>query len=116
MDPPASFCSPGGLAPALPDGAAVSARRRLGTRRRRWLEAELRCLLCGRLVGSVKEPLGNASKGTAFSSRAIYSSAAGADQPRRLRAGDWPRCRGCGGSATFGQLRTYTWLEDEPPS
>jgi hypothetical protein len=79
---------------------------------REWIEAELRCLLCGRLLGWLTEPLSGRSHFVGFSSGALFRSLVRGEAPRPMRSDEWLRCQACGGTAMAGQPQRFTRYEE----
>lgn len=78
-----------------------------------WAQADLRCLLCGRILGTLVGPLPEDARGTrptAWSVRhfAIFQSADVDTSPVRLNGREQFRCSSCGGGGVLDSVEVLT--------
>jgi len=78
-----------------------------------WIEAEVRCLQCGRLIGRVSEPIAGLSPTVSFSAFAVFAPCNEREPARYLNLGSRPRCSWCGGNAVLGELERFR-INGEP--
>jgi hypothetical protein len=76
-----------------------------------WVEADLHCLLCGRLLGRLTERLLDWAPCPVFSDRALFRGRSSREPSRTLRQAEWLSCQACGGTAVLGEARWYTVYE-----
>jgi hypothetical protein len=85
--------------------------------RKDWVQADLRCLMCGRIVGRLVGPLlaGELAPRSATGSPPQFAAFRPADstQPAvRLVGGEHFRCTTCGGGVLMDELETFSTYED----
>jgi DNA-directed RNA polymerase subunit N (RpoN/RPB10) len=84
--------------------------------RRDWVQADLRCLMCGRVQGRLVGPMPTGQTGRSTSSgppRFAAFRPADADTPAvRLVGGETFRCRTCGGGVIMDEVETFSTYED----
>jgi DNA-directed RNA polymerase subunit N (RpoN/RPB10) len=85
--------------------------------RKDWVQADLRCLMCGRVLGRLVGPLPADHASRSISGRppkfAAFRPAGGADVPAvRLQGGEQFRCFTCGGRAIMDEVETFSTYED----
>jgi hypothetical protein len=83
--------------------------------RKDWVQADLRCLMCGRSVGRLVGPLPAAQAGQ----RAVRPPAFAAFRPAdgrtaaiRLAGGERFRCQICGGGVVLDEVETFSTYDD----
>ncbi|MDQ6672602.1 MAG: hypothetical protein M3069_17990 [Chloroflexota bacterium] len=90
--------------------------------RERWMQADLRCMMCGRVIGSLTGPLPDdntpgrqpANGALQFS---MFRPAEANRSAVRLVGGEQFRCSTCGGGVVMDELEkfsTYANVDDEP--
>jgi len=84
--------------------------------RKDWVQADLRCLLCGRVQGRLVGPLPASNVGGSFAGgRPRFASFRPADASSpavRLYGGEQFRCRTCGGGLLMDELETFSTYAD----
>jgi hypothetical protein len=85
--------------------------------RKDWVFADLRCLMCGRIVGRLVGPLaaGEFARRSATSAAPQFAAFRPADstQPAvRLVGGEHFRCSTCGGGVLMDELETFSTYDD----
>ena len=90
--------------------------QRVSASRTQWLEADLRCLMCGRVVGHLVGPLRLVNSAGMRSERTVRFAAfrpADSSFPAlRLIGGEQFRCMTCGGSVIVDQLERFSTYID----
>ena len=86
------------------------------TGRKDWVQADLRCLMCGRVIGRLVGPLPTEADRRALPGRPPQFAAsrpANANIPAvRLVGGEHFRCTTCGGGVIMDELETFSTYED----
>jgi len=87
------------------------------TGRKDWVQADLRCLMCGRLLGRLVGPLppdraGQRSLVGRPPSFAAFRPADGSVPAVRLAGGERFRCTTCGGGAIMDEVETFSTYYD----
>ncbi len=90
--------------------------------RERWMQADLRCMMCGRVIGSLTSPLpDDNTPGQQPANGALqFPMFRPADANRsavHLVGGEQFRCSTCGGGVVMDELEkfsTYAKVDDEP--
>ena len=78
--------------------------------RKDWVQADLRCLMCGRVLGRL---VGALAAVTAGKPRfAAFRPADAATPTVRLMGGENFRCQTCGGGVIMDELETFSTYED----
>jgi hypothetical protein len=85
--------------------------------RKDWVQADLRCLMCGRVVGRLVGPLpvgelARRSVAGAPPQFAAFRPADSAQPAIRLIGGEHFRCSICGGGVLMDELETFSTYED----
>jgi DNA-directed RNA polymerase subunit N (RpoN/RPB10) len=84
--------------------------------RKDWVQADLRCLMCGRVLGHLVGPMPVAQSGRSLASAplrfAAFRPADAAGPAVRLVGGEHFRCRTCGGGVIMDELETFSTYED----
>jgi hypothetical protein len=84
--------------------------------RRDWVQADLRCLLCGRVLGHLVGPIPPSQDGRSpaggWPRFAAFRPADTARPAVRLVGGESFRCRTCGGGVIMEELETFSTYED----
>jgi hypothetical protein len=78
----------------------------------RWVQAELRCLLCGRLLGRVAGAARSRSLAVDRSAFAVFRPSDPLQPIRRLRGDERFRCDACGGPVIIDELEHFA-TDDE---
>lgn len=77
-----------------------------------WLKADMRCLMCGRMLGQLVSPLRSANAATSTSEPALqfttFRPADSSAPPVRLIGGEQFRCTTCGGSVILDQQERFS--------
>jgi DNA-directed RNA polymerase subunit N (RpoN/RPB10) len=86
------------------------------TGRKDWVQADLRCLMCGRVIGRLVGPLPTVADRRALAGRPPQFAAfrpANVNVPAvRLVGGEQFRCPTCGGGVIMDELETFSTYED----
>ena len=86
------------------------------TGRKDWVQADLRCLMCGRVIGRLVGPLPTEADRRALVGRPPQFAAfrpANTNVPAvRLVGGEHFRCTTCGGGVIMDELETFSTYED----
>jgi hypothetical protein len=88
--------------------------------RKDWVQADLRCLMCGRSVGRLVGPLPSTQPGQRSVRPPAFAAFRPADRSMpavRLAGGESFRCRICGGGAVLDEVETFSTyddIDDEP--
>ncbi len=86
------------------------------TGRKDWVQADLRCLMCGRVIGRLVGPLPTEGDRRALAGRPPQFAAfrpANTNVPAvRLVGGEHFRCTTCGGGVIMDELETFSTYED----
>jgi DNA-directed RNA polymerase subunit N (RpoN/RPB10) len=86
------------------------------TGRKDWVQADLRCLMCGRVIGRLVGPLPTEADRRALAGRPPQFAAfrpANVNVPAvRLVGGEQFRCTTCGGGVIMDELETFSTYED----
>jgi DNA-directed RNA polymerase subunit N (RpoN/RPB10) len=86
------------------------------TGRKDWVQADLRCLMCGRVIGRLVGPLPTEADRRALAGRppqfAAFRPANTAVPAVRLVGGEQFRCTTCGGGVIMDELETFSTYED----
>ena len=86
------------------------------TGRKDWVQADLRCLMCGRVIGRLVGPLPTEADRRALAGRPPQFAAfrpANTNVPAvRLVGGEHFRCTTCGGGVIMDELETFSTYED----
>lgn len=85
--------------------------------RKDWVQADLRCLMCGRVIGRLVGPLpaGDPAKRSLSGRTAQFSAFRPADvsEPAvRLMGGEQFHCPTCGGAVIMDELETFSTYAD----
>jgi DNA-directed RNA polymerase subunit N (RpoN/RPB10) len=85
--------------------------------RKDWVQADLRCLMCGRVIGRLVGPLpaGNPDKRTLAGRPPQFAAFRPADSSvpaTRLVGGEQFRCTTCGGAVIMDELETFSTYAD----
>jgi DNA-directed RNA polymerase subunit N (RpoN/RPB10) len=85
--------------------------------RRDWVQADLRCLMCGRVIGRLVGPLpATESERRALAGRppqfAAFRPADNSEPAVRLVGREQFRCTTCGGGVIMDELETFSTYED----
>jgi hypothetical protein len=83
------------------------------TGRRDWVQADVRCLLCGRVMGRLVGPVTDA--GLLAGQSPAFSAFRPADPNAsavRLGGGEQFRCGTCGGPALMDEVETFSTYDD----
>ena len=84
--------------------------------RKDWVQADLRCLMCGRVIGRVVGPLPTDTDRRALAGRqpqfAAFRPANTSVPAVRLIGGEHFRCPTCGGGVIMDELETFSTYED----
>src|SRR5882672_9701801 len=84
--------------------------------RKDWVQADLRCLMCGRVLGRLVGPMPAALVGRSLASGpprfAAFRPADATGPAVRLVGGEHFRCRTCGGVVIMDELETFSTYED----
>jgi hypothetical protein len=84
--------------------------------RKDWVQADLRCLMCGRVVGRLVGPMPDESARRALAGRppqfAAFRPADGSVPAVRLVGGEQFRCTTCGGGVLMDELEMFSTYED----
>ena len=85
--------------------------------RKDWVQADLRCLMCGRVIGRLVGPLpaGDPAKGSPAGRFPHFSAFRPADTSVpavRLVGGEQFRCTTCGGAVMLDELETFSTYSD----
>ena len=85
--------------------------------RRDWVQADLRCLMCGRIIGRLVGPLlaGDPTRRTLAGRVPQFSAFRPADAgvpAIRLVGGEQFRCTTCGGAVIMDELETFSTYAD----
>ena len=81
--------------------------------RRDWVQADLRCLMCGRVQGRLVGPLPVGRTTSSGVPRfAAFRPADGSTPAVRLAGGETFRCRTCGGGVIMDEIETFSTYED----
>jgi hypothetical protein len=81
--------------------------------RKDWVQADLRCLMCGRVQGRLVGPLPASQLGRTLSPRFSAFRPADAGMPAvRLYGGEQFRCQTCGGGLLMDELETFSTYAD----
>ena len=84
--------------------------------RKDWVQADLRCLMCGRVVGRLVGPLPPDADRRALTARppqfAAFRPANTSVPAVRLVGGEQFRCTTCGGGVIMDELETFSTYED----
>ena len=84
--------------------------------RKDWVQADVRCLLCGRVLGRLVGPVPADQAGQRSLVRAPNFAAFRPADPRlpavRLAGGERFRCSTCGGGAYLDELETFSTYDD----
>ena len=82
--------------------------------RKDWIQADLRCLMCGRVPGRLVGPLpsGEASASANAQQFAAYRPADDSAPAVRLVGGERFRCSTCGGILMMDQLERFSTYDD----
>jgi hypothetical protein len=91
--------------PDAPTQASVSRRSAF---RLNWIQAELHCLQCGRMLGRLAETTSRQGASAVFSPLAIFRSAEAPQTPCRLKRVGRLRCQTCGGCAVISDVERFT--------
>ena len=89
----------------------MSAERGIDTHRTEWLKADLRCLMCGRVVGQLVSPraVKAAASGAEFASHCTTFRPADSSAPViRLSGREQFHCATCGGSVILDQQEPFS--------
>jgi len=86
------------------------------TGRKDWVQADLRCLMCGRVIGRLVGPLPTEADRRALAGRppqfAAFRPANTSVPAVRLVGGEHFRCTTCGGGVILDELETFSTYED----
>jgi len=87
------------------------------TGRKDWIQADLRCIMCGRVVGRLVGPLpdGEAARRAMSGKPPMFAAFRPADTSRpavRLAGGEQFRCTVCGGGVMMDELETFSTYAD----
>jgi DNA-directed RNA polymerase subunit N (RpoN/RPB10) len=86
------------------------------TGRKDWVQADLRCLMCGRVIGRLVGPLPTEADRRALAGRppqfAAFRPANTSVPAVRLVGGEHFRCTTCGGGVIMDELETFSTYED----
>jgi hypothetical protein len=85
--------------------------------RKDWVQADLRCLLCGRILGRLVGPLASTEAGRrSLAGRppnfAAFRPADASTPAVRLLGGEQFRCTTCGGGVMLDELETFSTYDD----
>src|SRR5262252_6595316 len=84
--------------------------------RKDWVQADLRCLMCGRVLGRLVGPLPPAQEGRSLAGGpprfAAFRPADMATPAVRLVGTETFRCRTCGGGVIMDEVETFSTYED----
>ena len=85
--------------------------------RKDWVQADLRCLMCGRVVGRLVGPLpatdaAKRAQAGRFPQFAAFRPADLSVPAVRLMGGEHFRCTTCGGGVIMDELETFSTYED----
>lgn len=85
--------------------------------RKDWVQADLRCLLCGRVIGRLVGPLpaGDSAKRSLAGRMQQFAAFRPADMnvpAMRLSGGEQFRCATCGGAVIMDELETFSTYTD----
>jgi DNA-directed RNA polymerase subunit N (RpoN/RPB10) len=84
--------------------------------RKDWVQADLRCLMCGRVVGRLVGPLPTDADRRALTARppqfAAFRPANTSVPAVRLVGGEQFRCTTCGGGVIMDELETFSTYDD----
>jgi DNA-directed RNA polymerase subunit N (RpoN/RPB10) len=84
--------------------------------RKDWVQADLRCLMCGRVIGRVVGPLPTDADRRTLAGRppqfAAFRPANTSVPAVRLIGGEHFRCTTCGGGVIMDELETFSTYED----
>jgi DNA-directed RNA polymerase subunit N (RpoN/RPB10) len=84
--------------------------------RKDWVQADLRCLMCGRVIGRLVGPLPAEADRRALAGRppqfAAFRPANASVAAVRLVGGEHFRCTFCGGGVIMDELETFSTYED----
>jgi hypothetical protein len=82
--------------------------------RKDWVQADLRCLMCGRVQGRLVGPLPSSQAGRSLGlpKFAAFRPADDGVPAVRLLGGEQFRCRTCGGGLLIDELETFSTYDD----
>jgi hypothetical protein len=85
--------------------------------RKDWVQADMRCLLCGRVLGLLVGPVPNGDAGRrSLAGRlpnfAAFRPADPSNPAVRLLGGEQFRCTTCGGGVMLDELETFSTYDD----
>jgi hypothetical protein len=82
--------------------------------RKDWVQADLRCLMCGRVQGRLVGPLPSSQAGRSLGlpKFAAFRPADDGVPAVRLLGGEQFRCRTCGGGLLMDELETFSTYAD----
>jgi len=84
--------------------------------RKDWVQADLRCLMCGRVLGRLFGPIPAGEVGRSMAGSlprfAAFRPADGATPLVRLSGAEQFRCQTCGGGVIMDELETFSTYED----
>lgn len=82
--------------------------------RKDWVQADLRCLMCGRVQGRLVGPLPATQVKGGWPRFAAFRPADASVPTVRLMGGEQFRCRTCGGGVIMDEVETFSTYEDVP--
>jgi len=81
--------------------------------RKDWVQADLRCMMCGRVQGRLVGPLPATPVKGGLPRFAAFRPADAGIPAVRLMGGEQFRCRTCGGGLIMDEVETFSTYEDD---